>query len=231
MWDSLNVHHRWMDRQHVVCRIHTVQFLDEKQSSDTCRQETLNERKQPDSKHYILCDSICVRFLKKAEDGSQSVVAFARGRTEDCLQRGRREILGCCRYSGIDGDGVCVCCRFSCVQLFDSMNCSPPDSFVHGILQAKILKSVAISFSRGSSWPRDQTHISWVSCIGRWVLYHFVTWEAWAWWLHKYKFTETHWTVYLKWINSLGNGAVKIYLTDCSWQNPFAFAVSCGSER
>ena len=128
---------------------------------------------------------------------------------------------------------VCVCTKSLqvCPTLFDSMNCSPPDSFVHGILQAKILKLVAISFSRGFSWPRDQTHISWVSCIGRWILYHFVTWEAWAWWLHKYKFTETHWTVYLKWINSLGNGAVKIYLTDCSWQNPFAFAVSCGSER
>ena len=42
---------------------------------------TLDERKQPDSKYYILCDSICVRFLEKAEDGSQSAVAFARGRT------------------------------------------------------------------------------------------------------------------------------------------------------
>ena len=36
---------------------------------------------------------------------------------------------------------------------------------------------VAISFSRGSSWPRDQTSIS-VSCIGRWILYHWATWEA-----------------------------------------------------
>ena len=43
---------------------------------------------------------------------------------------------------------------------------------VHGILQAIILEWVIISFSRGSSRPRDQTHISYVSCIGRWVLYH-----------------------------------------------------------
>ena len=45
---------------------------------------------------------------------------------------------------------------------------------VHGILQARLLEGIAIPFSRGSSWPRDQTL---VSCIGRWVLYHFTTWE------------------------------------------------------
>ena len=41
------------------------------------------------------------------------------------------------------------------------MDCSPPDSSVHGILQTRILEWVAISSSRGSSWPRDRT---WVSC-------------------------------------------------------------------
>ena len=45
----------------------------------------------------------------------------------------------------------------SCVRLFcDPMDCSPPESFVHGIFQARILEWVVISFSRGSSWPRDQ---------------------------------------------------------------------------
>ena len=44
------------------------------------------------------------------------------------------------------------------------MDCSPPGSPVHGISQARILRWVAISFSKGSSQPRDQTHIS---CIGR----------------------------------------------------------------
>ena len=48
---------------------------------------------------------------------------------------------------------------------------SPPGSSVQGISQARI----AISYSRGSSWPKDQTHIS---CIGRWILYHWATWEA-----------------------------------------------------
>ena len=40
---------------------------------------------------------------------------------------------------------------------------------VHEIFQARILEWVAISFSRRSSWPRDRTGISCVSCIGRWV--------------------------------------------------------------
>ena len=46
------------------------------------------------------------------------------------------------------------------------MDCSLPGSSVPGILQARILEWVAMSFSRGSSWLRDQTHTSCVSCIG-----------------------------------------------------------------
>ena len=58
---------------------------------------------------------------------------------------------------------VCVCVsHISHVRLCDSMDCSPPDSSIHGILQARILEWVAISFSRGSSQPRDQT---WVSAL------------------------------------------------------------------
>ena len=47
----------------------------------------------------------------------------------------------------------------------------PPGSSVHGISQARILEWVAISFSRGSSGPRDQTHLFCIFCIGRWNLY------------------------------------------------------------
>ena len=50
----------------------------------------------------------------------------------------------------------------SCLTLCKPMDCSPPGSSVHGILQARILEWVAIPFSRGSSWPRDWTQ---VSCI------------------------------------------------------------------
>ena len=56
----------------------------------------------------------------------------------------------------------------SCSALCDPMDCSLPNSSVHGILQARILKWVAMPSSRGSSQPRDQTHISYVSCIGKW---------------------------------------------------------------
>ena len=62
-----------------------------------------------------------------------------------------------------------------CPILWDPVECSPPSSSVHGIFQARILEGVAIPFSRGSSQPRDQTPIS---CISRWVLYHWATREV-----------------------------------------------------
>ena len=49
------------------------------------------------------------------------------------------------------------CSLLSCIRLWDPMDCSPPGSSVHGILQAGILEWVVIIFSRGSSWPRDWT--------------------------------------------------------------------------
>ena len=53
----------------------------------------------------------------------------------------------------------------SCPTICDPMDCSPPGSSVHGILQASRLEWVAVPFSRGSSWPRDRTQIS--SITGR----------------------------------------------------------------
>ena len=49
-----------------------------------------------------------------------------------------------------------------CPTLCDPMDCSPPCSSVHGILQARMLEWVAIRFSRGSSQPRDGTWVSWI---------------------------------------------------------------------
>ena len=57
---------------------------------------------------------------------------------------------------------LCVLVTQSCLILCNPMDCSPLGSSVHGILQTRILECVAIPFSRGSSQPRDQTH---VSCI------------------------------------------------------------------
>ena len=59
---------------------------------------------------------------------------------------------------------VCMLSRFSCVQLWDPRDCSPPGSFVYGILQARILEWVAVPSSRGPSRPRDQIHI----CVLHW---------------------------------------------------------------
>ena len=60
----------------------------------------------------------------------------------------------------------------SCPTLCDPMDCSLPDSFAPGISQARVLQWVAISFSRGSSWPRDWTQ---VFCLaGR----HFTVWAT-----------------------------------------------------
>ena len=56
--------------------------------------------------------------------------------------------------------------------LCNPLDCSLPGSSGHGILQARILEWVAISSSRGSPQPRARTFISYVSCIGRSVLYH-----------------------------------------------------------
>ena len=47
--------------------------------------------------------------------------------------------------------------------LCDPMVCSTPGSSLHGILQARIVEWVAIPFSRGSFWPRDQTWVSWIA--------------------------------------------------------------------
>ena len=74
---------------------------------------------------------------------------------------------------------ACVLSHFSRVWLF-----ATPWSIAHqaplsmGILQVRILEWVAMPSSRRSSRPRDQTCVSYVSCIGKHVLYHYTTWEA-----------------------------------------------------
>ena len=74
----------------------------------------------------------------------------------------------------------------SCPTPCNPMDCSPPGSSVHGILQARTLEWVATSFSRGSSWPRFQTQ---VSCIPGGC---FTVWVTGLPWSH-YKFTYKKW--------------------------------------
>ena len=65
-------------------------------------------------------------------------------------------------------------CAQLCPTLCNPLDCSPPDSSVHGIFQARILKWAAISYSSGSPWPMDQTCVSCISCMGN----HCTTQEA-----------------------------------------------------
>ena len=69
---------------------------------------------------------------------------------------------------------VCSVALYS-LTLWDRMNCILPGFSVHGIFQARIPEWVTISYSRGSSQSRDWTHISFISCIGRWILYYCTT--------------------------------------------------------
>ena len=63
----------------------------------------------------------------------------------------------------------------SCPTLCDPMDCSPPGSSIHGILQARVLEWVAISFSRRSSRPRDWTRVSCIvgRCFTVWATIEF----------------------------------------------------------
>ena len=86
-----------------------------------------------------------------------------------------------------------MCCAQSCLILWDPMDCSPQSSSVHGISQARILEWVAISSSRGPSWPRDRTCISGVGrlilyCLSHWgssynvcLMFHSVWFWKWTW--------------------------------------------------
>ena len=70
---------------------------------------------------------------------------------------------------------MCHVCVLSHARLFcNPMDCSLPGSSLCGIFQPRILEQIAISFSKGSSRPGDRTH---VSCIGKRILYNWVTWK------------------------------------------------------
>ena len=75
---------------------------------------------------------------------------------------------------------TCACCVFSqsCLTFCNPMDCSPPRSSVHGILQARILEQVVISSSRGLSQPRYSACISYISCIARKIFEHWATWDS-----------------------------------------------------
>ena len=86
---------------------------------------------------------------------------------KEILKRGDIYIYACVHAKSLQ----------SCLTL-EHYDYSPPGFSVHGILQARILEWVAVPSARRSSWLREWTSVSCISCFGRWVLYHWVTWEA-----------------------------------------------------
>ena len=80
-------------------------------------------------------------------------------------------------WEGVWGENACVYAQL-CPTLCDPTDYSLPGSPIHEVLQARILEWVAISSSRRYSRPRDQTCIFCVSCIGKRILYCWLTWEA-----------------------------------------------------
>ena len=72
-----------------------------------------------------------------------------------------------------DHETPCICAKSlqSRPTLCNPVYCNPPGSSVHGILQARILEWVAVPSSQASTRPRDWTHISFIACIGRQIVY------------------------------------------------------------
>ena len=123
-----------------------------------------------------------------------------------------------------------------CLILCGPMDCSPPGSSVQGILQARILEWkkkkkrilewVAMPSSRGSSWPRDQTHDSYVSCLDKQVLYHWAAREALKW----LKMTPKDWHVWL-----FKKISLTCYFSTCwrfpGWLGLFCFQISSWEKK
>ena len=107
-----------------------------------------------------------------------------------------------------------------CLTLCYPMGCTPPGSSGHGISQAGVLEWVAIFFSRGSSWPRDQT---WISCLagGFFPNGFFPRWryQASPWachlWLHLAKWLAFFFLIYNVSIFRCFLGWVEAHLFSC----------------
>ena len=120
---------------------------------------------------------------------------------------------------------TCICCCLVtklCLTLLQlhGLN-SPSGSSVHGIFQARILEWFAISFSKGSSQPRDQIHVF------RWILYHWVSREAHIYILPskegelttKWKWTRYQWWVIKKQVYA------SLYISTCRYGEMCVFEV------
>ena len=100
--------------------------------------------------------------------GQRSLVGYSRWGLKEW---GATKRLSTQSNKQLSFDADCVLVTQSCPTLFNPMDYSPLGSSVHRIFQARIREWVAISFSRGSSWSRDQTWVSYLasSCFTVWA--------------------------------------------------------------
>ena len=122
---------------------------------------------------YIVPIKISLRWLVFSRDNVEDMITISSSRLFLFIGKIKFMIMTVC---------VCMCvCIISHVWLFVTpMDCMWPARLlsVHGIFQARILEWVTVSYSRGSSWPRDWTDVSCVSWFGRQGLWHCAAWET-----------------------------------------------------
>ena len=166
-----------------------------------------------------ILDRVAMSFSRRSQPKNQTHISCLAGRTtreahwnpEDTLilsatlpfwnfAEERMQAFYCLDPYHIPlSDYMCSVVR-SCLTLCSHMYCSLAGSSAHGIIQARILEWGAISYSRGSSWPRNRTCVYCISCTGRLILYSSATWEAWlynlslftrGWWAQVLRFSPT----------------------------------------
>ena len=133
------------------------------------------------SKYFSKDIQVVSRFTKKCSISCDTVLTtWDGGRI-----KGKYIVTGNDKFRGRDGASrkgksealketgtLCVCSvARPYLTLCNPVNYHPPGSSVHGIFESRILEWVAIFSCRGSSRPRDRTHVSCISCFGRRILY------------------------------------------------------------
>ena len=114
----------------------------------------------------------------------------------------------------------------SCPTLCDPIECSPPGSSVHGILQAGILEWVALPSSRGISWSWDRIHISCGSCIvGRFFTAErdsFLIWVITEYWVESFMLYSRFWSEKCSILSNLWDSSLPPPPWTVTHQNPLA---------
>ena len=114
-------------------------------------------------------DQLTTINIKAISSTSKKITTCFRFRWWLALSSIKSFLIKVCTFFFLRYNAACV---LSHAWLCDPVDFRLPGSSVYGFLQARILEWVALLSSREFSWPKDQTHLSYVSFIGRQVLHH-----------------------------------------------------------